>query len=246
LIIFSKEISFTSAKRHGYDYLRITAPPIPSHYDTWTKVVQLYDAIQKYDIVALLDADAYFTNQDVSIEFLLERYNFTVNSSLLMAIDPNGAGNQDSKGRLTLNTGFIIAQNNNLTRHILKKLALCTKTIPGCDQWKNGWSFEQRAFSEYIRDEMKVGSELIEAPCSEGNGFADSGSGCMGSFVTHVWTQKHTVAERLQKTMLNNLMISLEKEMLENNHSVVAPTSDIEQLGAKNINTANITATAYK
>ena len=245
MIIFSRNISSTSAKYHGYDYLRVTSPPIPSHYGTWTKVVQLYDVVQKYDIVVLIDADAYFTNQNISIEFLMERYNFTDNTSLLMAEDPNGLINKDSKGRATLNTGFIIAQNNNITTYILKKLALCTRTIPGCDQWREKWSFEQRAFSDYIRDELKVGSELIVAPCTEVNGFAGSRSGCIGSFISHIWTQKHTVGERLQRTMLNSLMISLEKKMWENNHSLIASTSDIEELEARN-NTTDITGTAYK
>lgn len=109
--LFQKRF-FISAKRYGYDYLRITSPSIPSHHDSWTKVVQLYDVFHRYDIVVLLDADAYIVNPNTSIEFLLERYNFTRNSSLLLAIDPDTAFNKDSQGRLTLNTGFIIAQNN--------------------------------------------------------------------------------------------------------------------------------------
>ena len=224
-------IFFISAKRHGYDYLRITSPPVPSHHDSWTKVVQLYDVLHRYDIVVLLDADAYIVNPNTSIEFLLERYNFTINSSILLAIDPNTMFNKDSKGRRTLNTGFIIAQNNNLTRYMLKQLALCTRTIPGCDQWKGAWSFERRAFSEYIRDQMKIGSELIIAPCEESNGYVDSNTECLGTFVAHMWSHKNTMGDRLQKTMLNNLMTFLEKEMWENHHSIVASTiSDIEEL----------------
>jgi galactosyl transferase GMA12/MNN10 family len=236
LFIFWRKIFFISAKQHGYDYLRITAPPIPEHYNTWTKVVQLYHIIHKYDIVVLLDADAFFVNSNISVEFLLSRYNFTVNSSLLMPADPNFARNKDSKGRIALNTGFIIAQNNNLTKHILKKLALCTKTIPGCDKWKNRWSHEQRSFSDYIRDEMKIGSELIIAPCNELNGFTGSGEGCSGIFVTNVPTQKHTVVERLQNRMMNTLMTLLENAMWGNNHSLIALTSDINKLEAQNNN----------
>jgi hypothetical protein len=221
-----------SANQHGYDYLRITSARIPGHYDGWTKVVHLYGVIHKYDIVVLLDSDAYFTNPNVSVEFILARYNVTINNSLLMSIDPNAPHNKDSKGRIVLNTGFIIAQNNNLTKHVLKKLALCTKTILGCNKWKQAWSYDQRAFSEYIRDEMKVGSQLIMTPCNETNGFDGSGTECSGSFLTHVWSQKHTLIERLEKVMLNNLMTILEKDMWQNNHSLVTLTSDIEKLGA--------------
>ena len=134
--IFCRKIFFISAKQHEYDYLRITSPPIPENYNTWTKVVQLYHIIHKYDIVVLLYADAFFVNSNISVEFLLSQYNFTVNSSLLIPADPNIANNKDSNGRIALNTGFIIAQNNNLTKYVLKKLALCTKTIPGCEKWK--------------------------------------------------------------------------------------------------------------
>ena len=84
--------------------------------------------MHKYDLVA------YIVNPNMTIEFLLERYNFTLNSSLLMALDPDKSYNKDSTGRVVLNTEFIIAQNNNLTLRVLKKLALYTKTIRGCDQ----------------------------------------------------------------------------------------------------------------
>lgn len=208
-------------------------------------MVPLYDVVHKYDVVVLLDADAYVVNPNISIEFLLERYNFTVNSSLLMAIHPNTAFNKDSEGRITLNTGFIIAQNSDSTTHVLKKLALCTKTIPGCDRWKGAWSFEQRAFSENIRDQMKVGSELIMAPCNESNGFIDSGTECMGSFLSHVWSQKGSVGARLQTTLPYDVMTFLEKDMWENNHSLIALTGDIEKLGPQS-DTTNIAATAYK
>jgi hypothetical protein len=153
-----------------------------------------------------------------------------------MPEDPNNRYNKDDKGRITLNTGFIIAQNNNLTKHVLKKLALCTKTIPGCDKWKLQWSHEQRSFSEYIRDDMKIGSELIIAPCNEVNGFTGSGTECSGIFVSHLWHRKNLIVERLQNIMLNNLMTLLENDMWGNNRSVIALTSDINKLEAQNNN----------
>ncbi len=178
----------------------------------------------------LLDADAYVRHPNISIEYLLARYNFTRNSSFLMASDPDGKNNEDSKGRATLNTGFIIAQNNNVTKQILRRLALCAETIPGCEIWKTKWTWEQRAFSEYIRDQMKEGSELIIAPCNELNGFEESHSGCSGTFVLHTWTAKKTMMERLKKLMLENLMTILEEQMWRQNRSYVALTSDIKNL----------------
>ena len=161
----------------------------------------------------------------------MERYNFTANSSFLMAADPNSKNNQDSKGRATLNMGFIIAQNNNLTKQILKRLALCGETIPGCETWKHKWSHEQRAFSEYFRDLMKVGTELIIAPCQELNGFQESTSGCSGTIITHAWTVKHTMRKRLRRLMFDNLMTFLDHEMWNKNHVSIASTSDIRKLG---------------
>ncbi len=80
---------------------------------------------------------------------------------------------------------------------------------------------------------MKVGSELIIAPCDEVNGYDGSGTGCSGKLLVHAWTAKHTVNKRIQKVMLETLMMILEKEMWENKHVSVALTSDIKQLGDK-------------
>ena len=52
---------------------------------------------------------------------------------------------------------------------------------------------------------MKIGSELIIAPCNECNGFVGSNTECNGTFISHVWTQKNAVLGRLQRIMLTNL-----------------------------------------
>lgn len=161
----------------------------------------------------------------------MDRYNFTASSSFLMASDTKAKRAHDSKGRTTLNTGFIIARNNKLTKQILKQWAVCAETIPGCERWRFQWSFEQRAFSEYFRDKWKLGSALIIAPCKELNGFEESGSGCLGTFITHAWTAKHTIGARLKKLMFENLISILEQEMWGENHTYVASTSDVRKLG---------------
>lgn len=218
------------AVQHGYDYKRIVAPPLTEHHMTWVKIANLYDVLHKYDVVVCFDPDVYVRNPETTIEFLMDRYNFTVNSSLLMASDPNSKENQDSKGRATLNMGFIIARNNNLTRQILRQLALCTEMVPGCKRWRFEWSHEQRAFSEYFRDRMQIGSELIIAPCNELNGFDVSRSGCHGILVTHGWTIKGSMKDRLKKLMSENLMMLLEKKMWKDGHVYQSPTSDIRAL----------------
>lgn len=211
-------IDFSSALRHRYYYRRITAVPIRGYAPTWVKVTELYKAIQNFSIVVFLDADAYLVHPNISIEFLMDRYNFSINSSLLMAIDPNRFFNKDSKGRIVLNTGFIIARNTKLTKTILQNLANCSHIYKACDQWNTKWSFEQRAFSEYFRDQMKLGSELIAAPCNELNGYSSSRSGCLGLFLSHVWNDKPSIIQRLKRTLLTNLMELLEAELWNDEH----------------------------
>ena len=216
--------------QHGYDYQRIAAPTIPNHYVTWIKITHLYNVIQKYDIVVFLDPDVYIRHPYISIEFLMSRYNFTSNSSLLMALDPAFDFNTDSKKRVTLNTGFIIARNNKLTNYILKELVQCAEHIPNCSEWRQKWSYEQRAFSEYFRDQMKVGTELIIAPCDELNGFEGSESDCSGTFVSHAWNAKHAVRNRHKQFMLEGLLLVLEKYMWEHKHIINALTSNMQKL----------------
>jgi hypothetical protein len=232
-IFFILRLLLFLAIQHGYDYLRVIAPPSPEYSHPWLKVAHLYDTIFKYDIVVFFDSDVYVRYPNTSMEFLMARYNFTVNSSLLMAVDPNAKLNQDSKGRIVLNTGFIIAQSNSLTKQILKKWALCIETIPNCSEWRDRWSREQRSFSEYFREQMKLGTELIAASCDELNGYDTSGSGCSGTIVTHVWTAKHTLMERLKKLMLGNLMTLLEQSLWKDKHIYTASTSDIKTLVAE-------------
>lgn len=217
---------------NGYDYKRVTAPPALGYHSTWIKIAHLYDLLHKYDIVVLFDGDAYIRRSNISIEFLMKEYNFTSNSSILMPVDPDFKQNQDSRGRITLNTGFIIAQNNNLTKRILKELAQCADIFPNCTQWRHEWSYEQRAFSDYFRDQMKIGSELIMAPCNDLNGFDNSGSGCVGRYVAHVWSAKHTIKDRLKNVMLESLMLILNQTMWNDRFHHVASTSDVKQLGS--------------
>jgi hypothetical protein len=65
----------------------------------------------------------------------------------------NGDDSYDSKGNVALNTGVIIAQNLPLTAEMMTAWKTCTngKRYKDCGQWKEKWSHEQRAFSEYIR-----------------------------------------------------------------------------------------------
>jgi hypothetical protein len=194
------------------------------------KISQLYDIVHQYDIIVCFDPDVYVKTPNVSIEHIMKIHHFNKTTSFLMAVDPGGPINKDGKGRTALNMGFIIAQNNELTRRILKDLALCPERVSNCSQWRHAWSHEQRAFSEYFRDRLKIGSELIIASCDDYNGFDNSGSGCRGQIITHAWTAKHTMQMRLKDLMVETLMMLLEKKMWGDNHVSVASTSEIKIL----------------
>ena len=63
--------------------------------------------------------------------------------------------------------------------------------IKGADIWKLNWSYEQRTFSDYLRDGMVEGEDLIIASCADAN---DSNTQyCNGTFVTHLWGRKDEV-----------------------------------------------------
>jgi len=69
----------------------------------------------------------------------------------------------DSKGKVTLNTGFVIAQKLPLTLKMMKAWKECPteKKYKGCGYWKENWSHEQRAFSEYIRYDFNPDGDNI-------------------------------------------------------------------------------------
>lgn len=128
-------------------------------HDTWIKPHVLLEFLDQYKFVVFIDADATIQHLELPLEWLFNRWNIGHETSIAMPIDTrqfiNGNENTsgDSKGRTTLNTGFIIAQSLPLTFEMLDAWKTCPegKRYPECGQWANVWSHEQRAFSEYIR-----------------------------------------------------------------------------------------------
>lgn len=126
--------------------------------------------LEDYRFVVFIDADATIQHLEVPLEWLFNRWGIGHNTSAAMPVDTkqilNGNENAscDSKGRVTLNTGFVVMQNLPTTFEMLKAWRECPtdKKYKGCSNWKNNWSHEQRAFSEYIRyDFNATGEEII-------------------------------------------------------------------------------------
>ena len=175
-----------TAQIHGYDYKFYNAHHMAEHHDTWIKPHVLYELLHSYRFVVFIDADAILQHLEVPIEWLFNRWGITPSTSIAMPWDVQTSENgddhhsEDSKGKLVLNTGFIVAQALPLTFEMLDAWRTCTteKRYQGCGAWKEMWSHEQRAFSEYVRYDfnpsghnivVRILSFLASSPCTHSN-----------------------------------------------------------------------------
>lgn len=114
--------------------------------------------------------------------------------SLSLAEDPDRSFNKDKFGKLYLNTGFIIAQNNKKTYEIMDAWDKCPdegEPYPECTEFRKaspGRPTDQGGFGTFVRYTYKDNIKTL--PCMEANGFPLSDSGCHGTFIRHLWTGK--------------------------------------------------------
>lgn len=186
---------------HGYDYRFVRAADFRDRHGTWTKVPVLREAVRKYDTVVFLDADAFFVHTDLPLEWIMNFWNVTKDTSLTLAKDPDSKTNQDSKGLVLLNTGFIIAQKSDRTQEILTELENCPneKRWKGCEKWKKSWAHEQRAFGEYVRYDYNRTTDIVSLTMS----YANSPHGI---FVRHDWRKQRDPLEDLQRSTMEMLV----------------------------------------
>jgi hypothetical protein len=117
-----------------------------------------------------------------------------VSNSLALAADPDREFNQDEKGKINLNTGFIVAQNNDKTYEIMDSWDHCSDEggkYPGCEKYRlnePGRPTDQGGFGSYVRYDFP--DDIKELPCDEANGFPEAHTGCDGKFIRHLWTGK--------------------------------------------------------
>ena len=138
-------------------------------HDTWVKPHVVQEMLHSYKFVVFIDADATITHLEVPMEWMFNRWNITENTSIALPVDTeqilNGDKNasHDSKGNMELNTGVIIAQALPYTFEMLTAWKTCPteRRYEGCGQWKNNWSHEQRAFSEYIRYDFNENNNIV-------------------------------------------------------------------------------------
>jgi hypothetical protein len=200
-------------------------------YNTWTRPHLLLELVKSHRFIVAMDADATIQHLEVPLEWLFNRWGIKPNTSIAMPIDTaerhgdNEDVSKDSKGKVVLNAGFIVAQSSPHTIDLLTAWAECPteKKYPGCSQWKNKWSHEQRAFSEYIRyDFNQDGDNIIEIPCDDAMGYPGITkherimSNCTGQFVRHHTLDKPMTKTSTEVAVMQGITDLLQKELLNN------------------------------
>ncbi|KAH3920446.1 hypothetical protein HBH56_004610 [Parastagonospora nodorum] len=222
---------------HGYDYKYYQAQSIPDHYDTWIMPHAFRDLIEDYQFVVALDADVVLSHIEVPLEWMFNRWGIQQHTSMALPWDTEEIKNGvpvslDSKGLRVLNTGFVVAQNSPTTIDMLEKWRDCTTETRyhGCGRWKQEWSHEQRAFSEYIRYDYNFTAEtIVPIDCDDAVGWpgfaADNPqnpgiSDCSGNFVRHYTLSKSKVKDAGIMSVMNPLANILQTQLLKQQSSV--------------------------
>ncbi|KAK0717390.1 hypothetical protein B0T26DRAFT_740805 [Lasiosphaeria miniovina] len=220
---------------HGYEYKYFHARRIDGLWDTWIKPHVLKEMLELYRFVVFIDADAIIQHLEVPMEFLFNRWNIAPNTSIAMPIDTrqgNEGMSMDSKGKVVLNTGVVVAQSSRHTFDMMDAWRTCTDETryPGCGKWKTKWSHEQRAFSEFIRYDFNPdGDNIVEINCNDANGYpglfgkADVIDDCQGEFVRHYTLDKgmarasvtEAIAQTISEVVQRNLLKTREWFFIE-------------------------------
>ncbi|KAH8712016.1 hypothetical protein GQ44DRAFT_713973 [Phaeosphaeriaceae sp. PMI808] len=219
---------------HGYDYKFYQAAHIPDHYDTWILPHAFRELLPDYQFVVAMDADVAISNLELPLEWMFNRWGIQPHTSMALPWDTEELRNNksisgDSKGLRVLNTGFVVAQNSITTLDLLEKWRDCTteERYPGCATWKQEWSHEQRAFSEYIRYDYNITPEtVVSIPCDDAVGWPgfrkdveDANpdiSDCNGNFVRHYTIGKDKVKTASSVGVMQLLGNVLQKNLLRN------------------------------
>ncbi|KAF2179505.1 hypothetical protein K469DRAFT_730618 [Zopfia rhizophila CBS 207.26] len=197
---------------HGYNDKFFNAIHMHDHGNTWTGPHVINELPRDYCFVIAIDADALIHHMEMPMEWLFNRWNITPNTSIALprdAAEGDGCHSCDSKGNRVLNCGFIVAQSLPYTFEMLDAWMSCTDETryPGCAQWKNEWSQEQRAFSEYIRYDFNPHNN-IEIPCDDAIGYPimpeKIKSNCTSTFIRH-----HTLNKGMTKKTNGNAIVQV-------------------------------------
>lgn len=191
--------------------------------------------------MVMIDADAIFRNLNLPYEWLLNRWNFTEDTSLSMPLDPVWDFNKDEPlgytnnkyGAVNPNAGFITAQNLPRTTSILDDWISCPdneREFEGCDRFREGWPAEQGAFGEHIRYKYNQTTDFRSFDCSDGNGFPFQGTECIGIFVRHFTTGKDQLKPGTGDALLQTMMARTHGEIFQNYGNIVVERNSTEMV----------------
>lgn len=166
----------------------------------------------KYDYVIFMDADAVFRYTHLPLEWLFNYWNLAVETLIAMPLDPSIPLNEDERGNIALNTGFIIAQSHPRTVELFDAWEDCVsgRYFDRCSKWRYEWSHEQAAFSNYMRYEYNASNEILSLSCTEANGYPQrADEGYLGEFVRHFWLDKPLVVDAFRHAVARYTALSL-------------------------------------
>lgn len=201
------------ARLHGYDYKYIQVHSLPNQNNHWVKMPELHRVLMTgdYEFVVLTDTDVLFPDLRLPLEVLFSHWNVTADIALAAPLDPTEDFNRDTRGKINLNSGFVIAQNTSDFNQIMVDWINCPTNVkyPDCNRFLNkGAAFhDQSALSEYIRYDYP--NSIREIPFFEANG-------CDGKFVQHLWCNKGGVADTVRRQFARLFMPSALQELLAN------------------------------
>ena len=209
---------------HGYKYHYVRVPEYKNRSVYWSKVPLLSDLLHAgCKIAVAIDHDAIFQNINLPFEWLLNRWNFTSNTSFAMALDNHWQQNEDDYGVLNINAGFIIAQDLERTHEILRAWDSCPNNetkYPGCSKFANTWPAEQGAFGNFMRRQFNETGDRIEIPCTEANGFPGMNTECFGVFVRHYTISKDRVRDGVAASAAQAFFGVVRLDMMEREKSI--------------------------
>ncbi|KIW01491.1 uncharacterized protein PV09_06971 [Verruconis gallopava] len=228
------------ASIHGYDYRFInpTTWPNGARDNVWTKVPALREILKDYRIVLMIDADAIFRHLHLPFEWLLNRWNFTAETSIAMPWDVEFNVNDEgwkwpmgytsnNKGDLNPNAGVVIAQNLPRTFEILDSWISCPDNpdFEDCARFHHGWPAEQGAFGEFVRYKYNLSTDFNGFSCDDANGFPSQRTECQGRFIRHFTTGKDQLKSGVGDAMLQTFMARTQHEMVTNQGIIVRKNS---------------------
>ncbi|PVI05606.1 hypothetical protein DM02DRAFT_715656 [Periconia macrospinosa] len=217
------------AQIHGYDYKFYQALHKDGYYDTWILPSTLLTLLSNhtYTHVVTMDADVSITHPEIPLEWLFNRWGISKHTSIAMPWDvkeiggPGEVKSVDGKGVQVLNTGLVVVQDLPYTTEMLEAWRDCPeeKRWPGCARWKQEWSHEQRAFSEFVRYEFNPDDDnIVTIPCDDAMsypGMAAQYAGriatdCNGTFFRH-----HTLNKEMAKGSVATSVMQLLYGMMQ-------------------------------